>query len=816
MRRSAVPAAFLTLATLATLRAAPEPTRIIVDGQSRALVVLQPGASEQLAEAASEMQRLLLQATGATLDIVEQPVDGRIAIHIGRTAAVEALQLDLSDLDGDGFVIGFPDERTVVVLGPTDWGTEFGVYEFLERYVGVRWLMPGPDGTHVPTMTTIALPRIDVRDQPAFFSRKFFGLRLAEQRLWARRNRLHSRIEFHHQLYKLFPQSDIGEHPEFFPMRKGTRYLPPPALHYKQWQPCFTAPGIVEAAVARIAKHFDENPDAESYSFGVTDSGGHCECARCRELDPGRQNMVGRKHLSDRYFTWVNAVIKGVLKRHPDKWFGCLAYSEIYEPPDRVQVHPRMIPYMTYDRMQWADPEARAANEELTRRWAKASPVTGWYDYIYGAAYLVPRVYPHLMAAYYRFAHENGVRALTAEAYPNFGEGPKLYVSLRLQWDPHQNVDQLLDEWYTLTAGPKAAPYVRQYYAHWETFWTGRVLDSRWWSKGGQYLPFSVPTYLDDVPLSDLAQCREWLETAVANAGSSSQRARGQLLLQAFEYYEASVVAYPREGTTQTLRTEADAQAWMDRLLGRAASAEKRRQLSTQTFHNHPFLHHCMSIDRYDALSGKDWADQDIWSLFDWVSRSPSVREKLAGLAAPGNPERVRVGVKTMLASLDNEGESLNANPSFETADGEAAADWKIWLQDSVGSLERAEEAAHRGQYGMLGTGIQYGGPHQTIAFAPGRYCLMASLYIPAGQDEGGFVDLSLRPLDSASHNLRAGSTASTRPVPGTWQTTATVMDVPTPLAGAVRIRAGVWARNFPRNKQLYIDDVRLFRLADD
>ena len=524
---------------------------IVRDGRARAVIVLQPDASEQLTEAVGEMQRLIQRASGVTLATSDQVADDMTAVHIGRTARVRALGIDLGELDGDGFVIDFPDARTVIVLGPTDWGTEFGVYEFLERYVGVRWLMPGPDGTHVPELSTISLPSEPVRDQPAFFSRKFFGLRLPEQRLWARRNRLHSRVEFHHQLHKLFPHSDVEAHPEFFPIQKGKRYLPPASVHYARWQPCFTAPGITETAIERISRYFDEHPEAESYSFGVTDSGGHCECESCRALDPGRKNMIGRDHVSDRYFTWVNAVIKGVLERHPTKWFGCLAYSEIFEPPDHVKIHPRMIPYMTYDRMQWIDPEARAASEELTERWAAASPVVGWYDYIYGAAYLVPRVYPHLMGEYYRFAHQHGVRGLTAEAYPNFGEGPKLYVSLRLQWDPSRDVDKLLDEWTTLAVGEQAAPYVRRCYAHWEDFWTRRILDSRWWAKGRQYLPFNVPTYLEDVRPDEMGRCREWLEAAVANAGTPEQRARAVLLLRAFEYYEASVIAYPRKQAPQ-------------------------------------------------------------------------------------------------------------------------------------------------------------------------------------------------------------------------------------------------------------------------
>ncbi len=286
---------------------------VVREGDPAAVIVVQADASEQLAEAVAELQTLIERSTGAALEAAEAAPEGMAAIHIGRTAYVEGLGMDLGDLDGDGYVIEFPAPETVVILGPTEWGTEFGVYEFLERYVGVRWLMPGPDGTYVPEHESIVVPAEAVREEPAFFSRKYFGLRLESQQVWARRNRLHSRIEFHHHLNILFPRSDIEEHPEFYPMRNGERYLPAPEAKYYGWQPCFTAPGIVDVAVERIVKFFDENPEVESYSLGVNDSGGHCECENCRALDVGRKNLVNRDHLSDRYFTWANAVVEGVL-----------------------------------------------------------------------------------------------------------------------------------------------------------------------------------------------------------------------------------------------------------------------------------------------------------------------------------------------------------------------------------------------------------------------------------------------------------------------------------------------------------------------
>ena len=236
---------------------------LVQDGKPLAALVVQPDASEQLRGAAGEMQALIQRSTGAAIQTVDAVPEGLAAIHIGRTEFVESLNIDLGDLDGDGFIIDFPRPDAMVILGPTDWGTEFGIYEFLERYVGVRWLMPGPDGTYAPQTATLTVPSDPVREEPAFFSRKYFGLRLPAQETWARRNRLHSRIEFHHQLYLLFPPSDRQEHPEFFPIRKGERYFPPDGQHYHGWQPCFTAPGIVDVAVERIVRFFDEHPEAD-------------------------------------------------------------------------------------------------------------------------------------------------------------------------------------------------------------------------------------------------------------------------------------------------------------------------------------------------------------------------------------------------------------------------------------------------------------------------------------------------------------------------------------------------------------------------
>ena len=208
--------------------AAEEAAKLCVfeHGSWRAVVYCEAQASPQVRAATELLARYCQQSTGVAVSVVEHPVEGQLCIQVGASKDF-ASPSELHSLDGDSFVIDFPDAKTIRILGGTDWGTEFGVYEFLERYLGVRWLLPGPKGEYVPQLQTITILPDPIRQQPTFTSRLLSGLRGEEQEIWARRQRQHGQIEFHHNLLKLFPPEQYTKtHPQFFPILKGQRYLP--------------------------------------------------------------------------------------------------------------------------------------------------------------------------------------------------------------------------------------------------------------------------------------------------------------------------------------------------------------------------------------------------------------------------------------------------------------------------------------------------------------------------------------------------------------------------------------------------------------
>jgi len=520
----------------------------LTDGNRSAARIITPDSpSKQVQSAAKLLSDYVYASTGARLPIVKESYaagqGNKINIWLGQSSYVMDQRPGLDRITDDGFLISFPDDLNIIIAGLTDWGTEFGAYEFLERFVGVRWLLPGTSGEHVRKLNTLRIPTDEIIENPAFGSRLLSGLRGEAQTSWARRNRMHGQIKFHHNLLNLFPADKYRlTHPEFFPMIKGRRYLPYGDAF--NWQPCFSAAGSVEEAIKNICEFFALNPDEQSYSLGINDSHTFCQCELCLAKVGSRKNFLNRPDYSGLYYEWANRVVEGVLKKYPDKWFGCLAYNEVAEPPAGFKLNPRLVPFMTYDRMKWVDPDIERQGKELTERWADQASQIGWYDYIYGTPYLVPRVYFHKMAEYYSYAKSRGVRAMYAEAYPNWGEGPKLYVALRLQWDPDLDVDALLNEWYRAAVGEKSAEDLAAYYSLWEDFWTNRVKKSAWFAGRGAYLKFTGYGYLELVTYRDIEQSRRLLESVAAKAETQDQKERAGIILRAFEYYEASVIAY--------------------------------------------------------------------------------------------------------------------------------------------------------------------------------------------------------------------------------------------------------------------------------
>ncbi len=607
-----------------------------------------------------------------TLQDLPETYEG-VQIYLGKKGLTEQEQAQL--LDGtveDGFVI-HQNGRRITIAGPTAWGTEFGVDEFLERYVGVRWLMPGEDWEDVPQAASLVVPVGDeVQQEPAFFSRAFEEqlVELPVRAEWAQNLRMHDTIKFTHNLFQMFP---VAQYPQFY--RPGTID--------KRWEtehPCLQANGIVDEAVRIINDYFAANPDATSYSLGMNDTTEWCEAD---SSDPAAKlNSIGMVDMSDIYFDWVDKVSEGVFAVHPDKYLGAYAYFNVYDPPVHVQLDPRVVVYITDERVSWGDPDMKSQAQALSEAWAQVGATVAFYDYVYGSPYVLPRTPFQLLADEYRYAASIGVGAYYSELYANFGEGPKPYLSAKLQWDPQQDAVALLDDWYERAVGPEAAPDLKAYYANWQRFWEQDIYDTEWYSSWKNlsvrtnFMPLNSPDYLRDVSLAEIAVSRQLLESVVAKAQTQQQKKRANDLLRMFGYYELSKMSYTDMIAEVAVPTnDAEAADILDNILDRNAKMDQRKALfaDLQT--------HELYFQYRGALNWGGVSSKEIKALSSWIADHPDSEmvERMEQLSVTSPFSAVRNAVKLILLSRDG---TTVKNPGFETG----MAEW-FSFSDTIAEL---------------------------------------------------------------------------------------------------------------------------------
>ena len=168
---------------------------VVVDGTSE--IILPADAPYATRLAAVELNFFLKGVLGAPLPVVERRTAGKTAIvlggsnwesrHLGGVNQNLASQPDayvIEAKNGVVRIVGNDDDvadvaKAAFLPDEAPWqpcfrrGTLFGVYAFLERFVGVRMYFPGELGTCVPKVGRIAVPEGRIEEAPAFSVRRY-------------------------------------------------------------------------------------------------------------------------------------------------------------------------------------------------------------------------------------------------------------------------------------------------------------------------------------------------------------------------------------------------------------------------------------------------------------------------------------------------------------------------------------------------------------------------------------------------------------------------------------------------------------------
>ncbi len=819
--------------TFATLSAAD--LTLVRDGAPAAQIVIPADAHEFVTRAAEELSGYVQKISGAELPVVTEPVAGVTQIILGAPDEAWATGADLATLTFDGFVAECDGSR-LVLAGYLPEGTINAVYWWLEE-LGVRWFIPTDLGENVPELATITVADMKTHIEPRFACRRNHGIDTSivpDGDVWRQRVRITSHAlnvpfnRYSHNLYTIFPASKYAEtHPEYFPLINGKRFIPEDGISY-HWQPCTSNPEVVQLTIEAARKWFNEHPERNYFSVGMNDGRGWCECDNCTALDIPDETFRGRQVVSDRYFTFVKQVADAVAETHPDKFISCIAYSSVEPLPKNVEIPDNVIAVITQDVAQWHDPAYKQMDQDFARGWAEAAGAFGTYDYT-GLTWTLPRVYPHLMAESLRFYDEIGAVAITNEAFPTWWyAGPMMYLRAKLMWDPQQDPDAILDEFYTGFFGPAAEP-MKRLYDRFEAC-LEKERDGQWFEGLS-----SVLQQIDLWEPEDLQVCVDAMAEARRLAGDAEPyAARVQFVAGGFGWTEAILREYWLGDTLWEISSSPDASTddFMVALESFLAAGGARERAWNQITGDK------LTSGIYNMIVSGYSGRQASWrahinrclaqGLSTMQSRTDEIDPARVAKIADEASESVSFHMRAFVWIAANpDAPNECTNPDFEPTDVDAAPEGIDWVATnappgwSKWSIDRKpERLTWEREGGRTGPGCgQIAGASNAcfigaIPVTPGELCY-ASIWMKStgSAEQDPTFYLKWQNADGQWTNNEAGQLASGHGGADRWQLLAVVSEVPEDAAYAILLPGAIDQQ--PEDVTAY-DDARFIRLPDE
>ncbi len=417
-------------------------------------IVLPRGAVYATRLAAEELGFFLKGVFGRAPSVVESCTPGKTAIVLGgEDARLQALGRDgfvIEAKDGVVSIVGHDDDAADVVKAaflPDEApyqpcfrrGTLFGVYEFLERFAGVRMYFPGELGTCVPRAERIVVGEGRVEGKPAFSVRRYgYADGLVAK-----------------DVFNGINVTDF-KRVNWYRLRMETEHL---ACCHGAKTHCLspaTWNAIYDSACALLSK-------GESHVFDAMPKDGmswvrHCRCEWCGKNLHASKEDIG--FATDLVWRRTAELAEKIKKRFPMARVSQMSYI----PYARIPTNdlPDNIEVFVARRGPWAEGtsigerekgEVRAWHEKLGKKvslWNYPDKVACWNLEMKD----IPQLAPRAWASYYRAVapHVTGAFAESETDrwiynYLNY------YVFSRVCWNPDADVESILSEHHRLMFG---------------------------------------------------------------------------------------------------------------------------------------------------------------------------------------------------------------------------------------------------------------------------------------------------------------------------------------------------------------------------
>ena len=536
---------------------APEvsnPLYIVEDGESDYYIAVPDSHGECIDTAAEELQTYIEKISGIKLAVASESAlpEGADAVYLGETALSDAVDFDYSSIKEDGFLL-YSDGENFIIRGEDDRGTLFGVYTFLEEYLGVRWFTPTLE--RVPENDDIVIDKALSRViEPSFAVRRNDTIGTNE----AYRARTRMNVSFHQNATKyggtltyslwdatlitLVPKSLFPEHPEYFAMdENGNRHTD---------HVCMTNPDVLELVVKNCREIMTNATNGARFiHIGQDDNINYCHCENCEAL----YEKYGAVSAPTLIFTNKLADILG--PEFPDYTFTFYAYNETDRPPtdSTLRCRPNVAPVLcglhkacrSHSLLECG---AQDGNETLMnlygdnypqiaedfKAWTEIADRTYIYDYtinfLFSAQFFSNFEY---MQETMKYMHDIGI---TGYIY-NCGDGHtaafnelRNYLLCKLQWDVNADVEYHMNDFMKEYYGEEAAPYIKEILdiQTAQIRATAHAFDFDWHYQSGYY------------PIHTMIKLELLWEKALNVEGNEEQKANVEIANLSWEFFKAN------------------------------------------------------------------------------------------------------------------------------------------------------------------------------------------------------------------------------------------------------------------------------------
>ena len=432
-----------------------------------AVIVLPENKQGDLRQAAGELAYYAGEITGRKIRLVNERQAAEIKapkIYVGNTAGM--VLPDLKQCKYDGYWFKAQPDGSLLIIGSSDKGTEFGIYGFLQDICGVRFYLPERTGTYVPHSRDLLIPLKDTLENPYFEQRRFITIS-AYDRGWLRHNRLIERYPSKHGLYKVITEKYAKDHPEYFAYSATLkkRLLPgrEGRLVYSQ-QPCMTNPDVIRIVSDYAIDYFKNNPDEICLNLGPNDSTHYCQCPSCRKVRGNKKEINDMGFVSDSRLSlyFYNQVADRVFKVFPDKYIGIIGYNSTRSMPEGMKLHPHIVMGVLEYPQYYFDPASENFDEIIKRKNSVPSLVAaGWR---YGTGFLVPNLAMNLEEKFLDFCRDRHLLGMDNEIGANWiAIGMKDYLFARKMWNPNLRSRDMLEEFCRNMFGDGAPDMLKFY-----------------------------------------------------------------------------------------------------------------------------------------------------------------------------------------------------------------------------------------------------------------------------------------------------------------------------------------------------------------